>query len=132
MSQLQIETAEHDYLLYQSGVVVADEVRVRFARVTVAEGGVVSAHLHAPSATAKTIHAGTCPDCKKRSRFLSFFTPWYGAQSTCLQCGREWSDGEWMPLPFCKKARKNNIATAKSQWRAMPPVSANYFESEKI
>lgn len=84
-------------------------------------------HLHAPAATAKEIEAATCPDCKKRTRMLAFFTPWYGWQSTCLRCGREWSDGEWLPLPFARGARQRNIEQAKRQWRAMPPKTKNQF-----
>lgn len=79
-----------------------------------------SLHICAPSATAKSIHATTCLDCKKRTRMLQFFTPWYGLDSTCLRCGRVYQDGEWCSLPFSRFARKNNIEMAKKTWRAMP------------
>lgn len=87
-------------------------------------------HLHAPAATAKEAEATTCPDCKKRTRILAFFTPWYGWHSTCLRCGREWGDGEWLALPFARGARQRNIEQAKRQWRAMPPRSENHFGVE--
>lgn len=84
-------------------------------------------HIHAPQATAKRVIAGHCPDCKKRTRFLSFFTPWYGDDATCLRCGRRWSDGEWMPLPFMRGAREDSRNRAKAYWRRLPPVSANHY-----
>jgi NMD protein affecting ribosome stability and mRNA decay len=87
-------------------------------------------HIHAPKATAKRVIAGHCPDCKKRSRFLVFHTPWYGNNQTCLRCGREWADGEWMRFPFVRGAREASIATAKMRWRRMPPVSENHFGIE--
>ena len=74
-------------------------------------------HIHAPQATEKTIHSGHCHDCGKRSWFVGFFTPWYGWDVTCLRCGREWADGEWMPLPFMRGARQNNIDSAKRRYR---------------
>lgn len=88
-------------------------------------------HVHAPSATAKRIHAGSCPDCGKHTRFMQFFTPWYGWASTCMRCGREWQDDEWMRLPFVRGIRAANIATAKMYWRRMPPVSQNHFGIEE-
>ena len=84
-------------------------------------------HIHAPRATAKRAVAETCPDCKKRTRMLEFFTPWYGWDSTCLRCGRHWRDGEWMPLPFIRGARAHSIHQARVHWRSMPPRSANHF-----
>lgn len=84
-------------------------------------------HVHAPAQTAKRIDCGACPDCKKRTRFLAFFTPWYGWDSTCIRCGREWQDGYWCSLPFARGARQRNIELAKRVWRAMPPVSENHW-----
>jgi hypothetical protein len=84
-------------------------------------------HIHAPKATAKTIHWRVCPDCKRNSPMAGFFTPWYGWDLTCLRCGRSWMDGEWMPLDFTRGARAKNIGKAKKRWRAMPPVSANHL-----
>jgi len=83
-------------------------------------------HLHAPKATSKSAHATICPDCKKRTRMLSFFTPWYGWESTCIKCGRSWSDGEWMPLDFVRKSRQKSINAAKQKWRGMPPQTENH------
>ena len=84
-------------------------------------------HIHAPQSTAKTIEAINCPDCTKRTRMLSFFTPWYGWGSTCLRCGREWSDGRWVALPFVRRARQINIDAAKKRWRAAPAVADNHY-----
>ena len=87
-------------------------------------------HIHRPSATAKRIVAGVCPDHGKRTRFIEFFTPWYGWRSTCMRCGREWGDGEWLPLDFYRGVRAANIAAAKKYWHRMPPVSQNHFGIE--
>lgn len=50
---------------------------------------------------------------------LMFFTPWYGWDSTCIKCGREWQDGEWCPLDFVRQSRQKSIAAAKKRWRSM-------------
>lgn len=84
-------------------------------------------HIYAPQATAKAAHFTTCPDCKRRTAMLMFFTPWYGWHSTCIRCGREWIDSEWGALEFCRGVRARNIAHAKKQFRRLPPVSANHF-----
>ncbi len=84
----------------------------------------------APQATAKKMHAENCPDCKNRTRMIEFFTPWYGWDTTCLRCGRNWKDGEWMSLPFMRGARQQNVARAKARWRKMPPPSANHYGLE--
>lgn len=84
-------------------------------------------HIHAPKATAKALRVCVCPDCKKRTRLIQFFTPWYGWESTCIRCGRQWSDGEWMSLPFARGIRAANIAIAKKYWRRMPPMSENHW-----
>jgi hypothetical protein len=74
-------------------------------------------HINAPKAVKRSIHSGHCPDCKRNSRFIGLFYEWYGWDTTCLRCGRRWSDGEWMPLPFYQHARRDSIASAKSHWR---------------
>lgn len=65
----------------------------------------------------KLIYADKCPDCNKRSRFIRFCYEWYGPSDTCLKCGRQWNDGEWMPLDFVRGSRKKNIDSAKAHWR---------------
>lgn len=87
-------------------------------------------HIHAPSATSKNAVAGTCLDCKKRTRFLTFFTPWYGIDSTCIRCGRQWQDGQWMGLEFARRSRALNVENAKKRWRLMPSVSENHYGIE--
>lgn len=85
-------------------------------------------HIHAPKATAKRLIKDNCHDCKKLTWFAEFFTPWYGWDSTCLRCGREYQDGCWMELPFARgNHRKKNKELAKQIWRNMPPVSENHF-----
>lgn len=80
-------------------------------------------HIYAPQPDSKFIRAGACPDCKAWSRFIGFHTPWYGSHQTCLRCGREWMDGEWMPLPFVRGSRTKNIEAAKKRWRTVRLVS---------
>ncbi len=84
-------------------------------------------HINAPQPTAKNIYAGKCPDCKKRTRYLAFFTPWYGWDSTCIKCGRNWIDNEWMPLTFEPQSRQKSVARAKKLWRKLPPRSENHY-----
>lgn len=76
-----------------------------------------SVHIHAPQATQKSAHATTCPDCEKRTRMLCFFTPYYGWDSTCILCGREWQDSMWCPLDFVRGIRQKNIERAKARFR---------------
>lgn len=87
-------------------------------------------HIHAPKATAKRLVKSVCPDCGKQTRFVEFFTPWYGWDTTCLRCGRQWKDGEWMRLEFYRFARQDNIKMARGYWRSMPPVSQNHWGLE--
>ena len=74
-------------------------------------------HIYAPRPTRKSAVAATCPDCGKRTRMLSFFYEWHGWDSTCIKCGRSWSDGEWMDLPFIRGARQKEIERAKDRFR---------------
>ena len=90
-----------------------------------------SVHIHSPQPTAKEIKGMICPDCEKRTRMLSFYTPWYGWDSTCLRCGRNWQDGEWMPLDFVRQSRQTSIQRAKQQWRELSPVSENHYGLEE-
>ncbi len=84
-------------------------------------------HIHAPMPTAKEVLSGICPDCKKRTRMLSFFTPWYGWDVTCIKCGRNWLDGEWTDLDFVRQSRQKSIKRAKDTWRSMPPKTENHY-----
>ena len=74
-------------------------------------------HIYAPQATDAAITTTTCIDCGKRTRMIGFFTPYYGWDSTCMRCGRNWCDGEWMDLPFMRGAREKSIAAAKRRYR---------------
>jgi len=60
---------------------------------------------------------GVCPDCGQRTAFACFFQEWYGWDKTCMRCGRRWSDGEWMPLPFCRTAREDSKQSARRRWK---------------
>lgn len=74
-------------------------------------------HIYAPQPDTKLALVADCPDCKQRTRMLCFHTPYYGTDSACIKCGRSWSDGEWMDLPFMRGARKKNIDSAKNRFR---------------
>lgn len=76
-------------------------------------------HIHDPMPSNKYIKSGDCPDCKKRTRFIVFYTDYYGIDSTCMRCGREWQDGEWCALPFIRGIRRLNIEEAKKKFRRM-------------
>lgn len=58
-----------------------------------------------------------CLDCKKRSIFVCLYYEWYGPSITCLNCGRNWQDGEWMPFMFSRSARQRSINSAKEAYR---------------
>ena len=65
----------------------------------------------------RAIHRLVCADCKRKSYFASFFEEWYGWDSTCMNCGRHWQGGEWVPLDFYRYARQNNKEDARLRWR---------------
>jgi len=74
-------------------------------------------HICASQPSEVSIHRNKCPDCKIKSFFVGFFVGWYGWETTCLKCGREWLDGEWCALEFERGIRKRNIAHAKARYR---------------
>lgn len=84
-------------------------------------------HIYAPPVVDRRILSGTCLDCKKRTRFLTFCYEWHGATSTCMRCGRRWCEGEWQPLEFERGIRKRNVESAKRNWRRLstPPQSVS-------
>lgn len=74
-------------------------------------------HIFAPRPEMRRAHRGTCPDCDKPTLFASVFYAWFGWDTTCLRCGRNWQDGEWMPLPFRRTASADSIRAAKAAFR---------------
>lgn len=76
-------------------------------------------HIHAPEPEAKCVRWDTCSDCKRRAPFVILLYAWYGATSTCLRCGRQWQDGEWMPLDWRRGVREDNKAEARREWKRM-------------
>ena len=84
-------------------------------------------HIHAPKATAKDLQRTACLDCKQPTIMIQFFTPWYGWDSTCIRCGRNWQDGEWMALDFVRQARQKSIGNARQKWRMTPPRKENHY-----
>jgi hypothetical protein len=74
-------------------------------------------HIHAPLPSIRKCDRRECPVCHKRSVILSWFTDWYGWDSTCLRCGDEWADGQLKERPFMPKWRQKNIEAARVRWR---------------
>lgn len=75
-------------------------------------------HIYAPpTLRKKAFVCDACPDCGAKTLMLSFFQEWYGWHSTCIKCGRQWEDGEWLALPFMRGARAKSVAEAKTRWR---------------
>jgi len=75
-------------------------------------------HIHAPKPTEKRlIRCESCPDCEQRTWMITFCFEWYGADATCIRCGRKWCDSEWMPLDFVRQSRQKSIDSAKRYYR---------------
>lgn len=81
-------------------------------------------HIHAPQASMRHLGRIFCPNCKKRSFAASWFTEWYGWDSTCLRCGDSWQDGAMCDRPFMRGWRKKSIAAAIARWRRGAPDHA--------
>ena len=86
-------------------------------------------HIFSPPIEATRIIAGDCPDCGTWTRFLGWRQEWFGWYDTCLRCGRQWGDGEWIPLEFARGIRQYNIQHAKDLWRRLHPKNAREEES---
>ena len=74
-------------------------------------------HIYAPDAETVSIGRRECLDCKRNSYFTAIFTEYFGWDTTCLNCGRSWCDGEWMPLDFVPQSRQRSKDDAKKRWR---------------
>ena len=74
-------------------------------------------HINAPNAIDRDIITAICPDCLKRTKMICTYYAWYGGSATCIRCGRNWEDGEWIPFEFYRYARRDSIAAAKRRYR---------------
>lgn len=74
-------------------------------------------HINYTKTHAKGIDRRKCPDCGKLSYFVWFHQEWYGVDTTCMRCGRSWSDGEWMPFEFYRHARRDSKRAARRRWK---------------
>lgn len=63
----------------------------------------------------RSLFRSRCKDCGRKSWFAAVYDG--GWITTCLRCGRNWRDGEWMPLDFVRQSRQKSIAVAKRRWR---------------
>jgi predicted RNA-binding Zn-ribbon protein involved in translation (DUF1610 family) len=85
----------------------------------------MAVHIYCPPVVTKRAVAASCPDCGQRTRMLTFTYEWHGPDATCIKCGRSWSDGEWMSLPFERGARSKEIARAKRRFRNTKAIGLN-------
>ena len=91
----------------------------------------MSVHICVPRADMRQIvRADSCPDpvCPSRASgrrpfLVRWHEEWYGFTDTCLSCGRQWMDGEWMALSFERHARRDSIARAKAYYKRL--IAAN-------
>ena len=61
------------------------------------------------------------------------FQHYRGWNSTCINCGRQWCDGEWLPLDFYRGVRKENINAAKRLWRKLKDIGSEItFEEFEV
>ena len=74
-------------------------------------------HINLARIDAKHISHRWCPDCCRNSYFINWFQEWYGWKATCMRCGRQFAEGEWMPLPFQRGIREDNKKYARQTWR---------------
>lgn len=58
-----------------------------------------------------------CPTCKRRTRKVAFYTPYYGWDVTCCACGDCWDDEYMRPRPFRRGWRQQAIKEAKQSWK---------------
>ncbi|NNP70963.1 hypothetical protein [Acinetobacter sp. Ac_5812] len=80
-------------------------------------------HINRPRYAAKDCYRFECLDCKKKTFALAFFQHWHGWHTTCLNCGRQYDDGQWVTLEFCRGIRKQNKDWAKNTWRSLVGVT---------
>ena len=103
---------------HSAGIAIAGRMLERVGRLfrlkPAAPVGFV--HIHRPPTTAKSLTRDKCIDCKQDTIFVGIFQDWYGWTETCIRCGRQFAEGEWLPLDFCREARRDNIKAALEQW----------------
>lgn len=78
-------------------------------------------HVLKPAPTDIQISHHPCPTCQRKRPMIGFFTPWYGWETVCLQCGERWQDAERLPRPFYPRWRQDSIARAKRRYRQLAP-----------
>lgn len=70
----------------------------------------------------ESINVDYCPICKSEQKFYIKFVEWYGAYSTCLNCGGMWMDG--FSCGNNKTARKRNLEYAQERIKKMEEKDA--------
>jgi len=82
-------------------------------------------HIYAPECVTKHAAVFDCPDCKQRSRLLSYSYEWHDPDGTCIKCGRSFNADGWVPLPFVRGSREKEIARAKARFRSTNVIGLN-------
>jgi len=82
-------------------------------------------HIYAPPCITKHATAWNCPDCKQRTRLLSYTYEWFGPDGTCIKCGRSFNEDGWVPLPFVRSSREKEIAKAKERFRRTKAIGVS-------
>ena len=76
-------------------------------------------HIHAPLPIEHKIKRSECPDCKKNSYFVTFYYEWYGLESTCMRCGRQFNEDGGQDLLFYRYARRDNKNSVRKFWKSL-------------
>lgn len=66
-----------------------------------------------------------CIHCEKSRFFVVASQEWYGRIGTCLKCGEQFGDDEWLARPFARGWRKENIANAKKVFRQRKGIASD-------
>lgn len=67
-----------------------------------------------------------CPSCERaEAQFYGWFQEWYGWHLTCLECGEQFADGEWLERPWCAGWREHNILKALLAIDEIPQQHSN-------
>lgn len=82
-------------------------------------------HILRPECVTKSAPSGVCPDCKRRTRFLTYTYEWFGPDCTCIRCGRSFNEDGWMQLPFVRGSRQKEIARARERFRRTKAIGVD-------
>ena len=82
-------------------------------------------HINVPRYESVIIRRLECMGCGYKDRlFVTTMEEWYGQRGTCLRCGEQFADGEWLARPFMRGWRKKNIENAKKLFRKFKAIDS--------